>query len=136
MLRLAMAKREPSEEGPEQGEAPEPGDAGAPGAAASGAFGGRAGAPGPETSADGAPGPLPGAGTRDGEKLREAFRAFEVGDYRRVRARCADLARAEDPAVRDAAAELKARTDPDPVQVVVIAACAALLATIVYVWVL
>ncbi|HEY8431640.1 MAG TPA: hypothetical protein VIL20_24840 [Sandaracinaceae bacterium] len=82
------------------------------------------------------PVPLPGAGTPDGDKLREAMRAFEVGDYARVRARTRELASASDPKVREAAADLAERIAIDPVQVVVILACAAVLATIVYVWVL
>ncbi|MCZ7687293.1 MAG: hypothetical protein M5U28_54570 [Sandaracinaceae bacterium] len=81
------------------------------------------------------PGPLPGAGTAAGDKLREAVRAFEAGDYARVRARTSELASAADPKVRDAAAELAARVAVDPVQVVVILACAAVLAAIAYVWV-
>ncbi|HJL17144.1 MAG TPA: hypothetical protein RMH99_15870 [Sandaracinaceae bacterium LLY-WYZ-13_1] len=82
------------------------------------------------------PPPLPGAGTRDGEKLREAFRAFEVGDYRRARSRVAELVDAEDAEVREVALDLHERMSVDPVQVVVIVACAAVLFTIVYVWIL
>lgn len=82
------------------------------------------------------PKPLPGAGTPDGEKLREAVRAFEVGDYVRVRARVADLRKAEDPAIREVAQDLAARIAIDPVQVVVMLACAAVLAAIAYVWVI
>lgn len=85
---------------------------------------------------DAKPAPLPGAGTPDGDKLREAFRAFDAGDYRHVRACLRELERAEDPAVRDAAAELLARISIDPVQVGVVLACAVVLATIAYVWVL
>ncbi len=79
---------------------------------------------------------LPGAGTSAGEKLREAHRAFEVGDSARVRARTRELETAADPAVREAAADLAARIAIDPVQIVVVLACAAVLAAIVYVWVL
>lgn len=79
--------------------------------------------------------PLPGAGTPDGDKLREAMRAFEVGDYARVRARTRELAGAGDPKVREAAAALASRIAIDPVQVVVILACAAVLVTIALVWV-
>lgn len=85
--------------------------------------------------AEDAPKPIPGAGTPDGDKLREALRAFEVGDYARVRARARDLEGASDPAVREAAAELAARISVDPVQIVVIGACAAVLAAIAYVWI-
>ncbi len=79
--------------------------------------------------------PLPGAGTPDGNLLRRAFRAFDVGDYALVRAELPALEKAEDAAIRDAAADLKQRISIDPVQVVVILACALVLATIVYVWV-
>jgi hypothetical protein len=83
-----------------------------------------------------APTRLPGAGTPDGDKLREAVRAFEVGDYARVRARVADLKKAEDPAIRAVAEDLGARIDVDPLQIVVILICALVLAMIVYKWVL
>jgi hypothetical protein len=83
-----------------------------------------------------APRPIPGAGTAEGDKLREALRAFEVGDHVRVRARARDLESASDPAVREAAAELRARISIDPAAVIVMLACAAVLATIIYVWIL
>lgn len=79
--------------------------------------------------------PLPGAGTSAGDKLREAVRAFEAGDYARVRARTRELESAADPRVREAAAELAGRVAVDPVQLVVILACAAVLVAIAYVWV-
>lgn len=81
------------------------------------------------------PKPLPGGGTPDGEKLREAFRAFEVGDFARVRARTRELEKAADPAVREAAAELAARVAVDPIAVVLMLACAAVLVSVAYVWV-
>jgi hypothetical protein len=80
--------------------------------------------------------PPPGAGTPDGGKLREALRAFDVGDYARVRARTRELASAEDRKVREAAADLASRIAIDPVQIVVILACALVLGTIAYVWVI
>ncbi|MEC7522018.1 MAG: hypothetical protein VYE22_19185 [Myxococcota bacterium] len=80
--------------------------------------------------------PLPGAGTREGTKLREAVRAFEAGDFRKVRDRCRDLADAEDAEVRAAAEALRSRIDVDPVQVVVVLACFAVVAAIAYVWIL
>lgn len=79
--------------------------------------------------------PLPGAGTPDGDKLRAAFRAFDVGDYARVRALLPELERAEDPAIRDTAADLRARISIDPVQIVVVVACALVLVAIAYTWV-
>src|SRR5262245_23906691 len=82
-----------------------------------------------------APPPLPGAGTPDGETLRKAARAFEVGDYALVRRLCAELENAADPSVRDAARDFAARIAIDPVQVVIVLACAAVLVTIAYVWV-
>jgi hypothetical protein len=83
-----------------------------------------------------APVPLPGAGTPDGEKLREAVRAFEVGDYARVRSRVADLKKSDDPAVRAVAEDLSTRIDTDPIQIAVILICAIVLAILVYKWVL
>ena len=79
---------------------------------------------------------LPGAGTPEGERLRQAERAFDAGNYALVRALARELEGAADPAVRDAASEIARRTSVDPVQIVVIVACAAILATIVYVWIL
>src|SRR5262245_7557131 len=73
--------------------------------------------------AEAEPAPIPGAGTADGERLREALRAYEVGNFVLVRARTKALANADDPAVRDAAAELAARIGIDPVQIAVIIGC-------------
>lgn|GEM_PF-1513738 len=48
-------------------------------------------------------------------ELDALVRAFEDGDYRRVRDEAPEVARrAEDPAVRRAALRLRARTDADP----------------------
>ncbi len=80
--------------------------------------------------------PLPGAGTRDGDKLREAVRAFEVGDYTRVRARVRELEQAEDADVRAFAIDLRTRISIDPVHVIIVAACALALVFITYHWVL
>jgi len=82
------------------------------------------------------PGELPGQGTREGSKLREAHRAFDAGDFRMVRQRCDELRDAEDPEVRAAAEALRSRTDVDPVQVVVVLACFALVGAIATVWIL
>lgn len=79
---------------------------------------------------------IPGAGTPDGERLREALRAFDVGDYRQVRTLTGELDRASEPAVRQAAAALRARISVEPVQVMVMLACALVLGAIVYTWVL
>jgi hypothetical protein len=82
------------------------------------------------------PAPVPGRGTSDGDALRQALVAFDAGDHAAVRALTRRLEKADDPAVREAAAKLAARIAIDPIQVVVLAACAAVLFTIVYVWVL
>lgn len=79
--------------------------------------------------------PLPGAGTPEGETLRKAMRALDAGDYALLRTLLGELDRADDPAIRDAAADLRARIAIDPVQVVVIIACALVLTAIAYVWV-
>ena len=58
------------------------------------------------------------------------------GDFRMVRQRCDELRDAEDPEVRAAAEALRSRTDVDPVQVVVVLACFALVGAIATVWIL
>jgi hypothetical protein len=68
-------------------------------------------------------------------RLREARAAFEAGDYRRVRELAASLDDAP-PEVADAAAELRRRTEVDPVQLLILAACLAIFGAIVYVYVL
>jgi len=80
--------------------------------------------------------PIPGLGTAAGDKLRSALHAFDAGDYVQVRALTNELAEGDDAEVRDAAIELRERISIDPVQIVVLSACAAVLATILYVWVL
>lgn len=82
------------------------------------------------------PEPLPGAGTPEGERLAEAHAAFEVGDYRRVRALCDALAEAPQEEVARAARELRRRTEVDPVQVGVILACLALFVILAYMYVI
>jgi len=82
------------------------------------------------------PKPLPGAGTEEGDQLRAAHRAFELGDYRRVRALSDALLEARDGEVAANARELRARTGIDPVQVGVVLACLVLLSLIAYVYVL
>ena len=82
------------------------------------------------------PKPIPGRGTPDGDTLREALKAFDAGDYAAVREITGRLTKAEDAAVRDAAADLAARVAVDPIQIVVLAACAAVLGTIISLWVL
>jgi hypothetical protein len=78
---------------------------------------------------------LPGEGTPEGEKLRQAHGAFEVGDYRRVRQLCDELQGGPEQVAR-AAAELRKRTEVDPVQLGVLAGCLAIFLIIVYVYVL
>lgn len=80
--------------------------------------------------------PVPGAGTAEGETLRAALHAFDAGDYRTVGRLTAELSEAEDAAVREAALALRTRIGVDPVQIVALLACVAILFTIVYTWVL
>jgi len=82
-----------------------------------------------------APPPIPGRGTADGDTLREALHAFDAGDYVAVRELTGDLAKSDDDEVRAAAEELAQRIGVDPVQVVVLLACVAVLLTIYWVWV-
>jgi len=59
--------------------------------------------------------------------------AFEAGNYALVRAEAASLAeRAEDPAVRDAALELRRRIEPDPLVKYLLALTALLLLFLAY----
>ncbi len=80
--------------------------------------------------------PLPGEGTADGDKLRQAHRAFEVGDYATVRALTRALEDSAGPAVASAARALRKRVEIDPIQVVVLSCCAAVVGAILYVWIL
>lgn len=82
------------------------------------------------------PEPLPGAGTPEGERLAEAHAAFEVGDYRRLRALCDALAEAPQEDVARAARDLRRRTEVDPMQVGVILACLALFLILAYMYVI
>ncbi len=59
--------------------------------------------------------------------------AFEAGNYALVRAEAEALAeRADNPAVRDAALELRRRIDPDPLTKYLLALTAALLLSLAY----
>jgi hypothetical protein len=59
--------------------------------------------------------------------------AFEAGNYALVRAEAEALAeRADNPAVRDAALELRRRIDPDPLAKYLLALTAALLLSLAY----
>jgi hypothetical protein len=59
--------------------------------------------------------------------------AFEAGNYALVRAEAEAVAeRAENPAVRDAALELRRRIDPDPLAKYLLALTAALLLSLAY----
>lgn len=54
-------------------------------------------------------------------ELEELIEAFEAGNFARVRADAAELARCSaDPEVRRAALELRRRIDPDPLLVVLL----------------
>jgi len=134
MLRAAMsAPDEPRERDAEEASLDAPVSEEAPRAIKKKAK--KKGKKGAEPEAKEAPKPIPGAGTAEGDKLREALRALEVGDHARVRSRARELESASDPAVREAAAELLARISIDPVAIIVMLACAAVLATIIYVWI-
>ncbi len=83
------------------------------------------------------PKPIPGRGTPDGDRLREAHHAFDAGDHAAVRRITrALIEKTEDAEIRQAAEVLASRIAIDPIQVVVLAACAAVLFTIIWVWVL
>lgn len=65
-------------------------------------------------------------------KLRQASRAFEVGDFATVRRLCDELATASDPDVVGLAAKLRERTQVDRLQVVILVGCALLFAYVVW----
>jgi hypothetical protein len=66
-------------------------------------------------------------------ELAELVRAFEAGDYARVRREAPALAeRATEARVRAAARELRRRIDPDPALRYILIAALALLAVLVY----
>jgi hypothetical protein len=79
---------------------------------------------------------VPGAGTPEGDSLREALAAFERGDYVGVREIAESLVEAKDDEVANYARDLVNRTRVDPVQIGVVLACLALFAYIVYTYVL
>jgi hypothetical protein len=65
--------------------------------------------------------------------LQRLAAAFEAGNYALVREEAEALAeRAESPAVRDAALELRRRIDPDPLAKYLLALTAALLLSLAY----
>jgi hypothetical protein len=86
--------------------------------------------PAEPTPAAPTPAPLPGEGTPEGDKLRDANAAFEAGNYALVRSLSRELASAQDPRVADAAADLVRRVSVDPVQIGFLLACLAALLTI------
>jgi hypothetical protein len=66
-------------------------------------------------------------------ELARLSAAFEAGNYALVRAEAEGLAeRTEDPAVRDAALELRRRIEPDPLAKYLLALTAALLLFLAY----
>ncbi|MFK7985083.1 MAG: hypothetical protein AB8I08_03555 [Sandaracinaceae bacterium] len=79
---------------------------------------------------------LPGEGTPEGDRLRAAYRSFEVGDYGAVRAIARGLEDTAGPEVASAAQALRKRVEIDPIQVVVLSCCAAVVVAIMYVWIL
>ena len=66
---------------------------------------------------------LPGPGTPEGERLREAHAAFDRGDFRRVREVTSELAAAGDRDVVAAAAALALAVKADPTAIGVLVAC-------------
>lgn len=74
---------------------------------------------------------LPGEGTAEGERLREASLAFESGDFATVRRLAATLARSGDPDVARAARELGQRVGVDPVAVAAFVLCLAFFGLVV-----
>ena len=61
----------------------------------------------------------------EGERVRAALRALEVGDHRRVRELTAGLRDAKSERVRESASKLARRISVDPAQLIVLGLCAA-----------
>lgn len=68
-------------------------------------------------------------------QLLAAQRAFEVGDYRRVRAITDTLRTPPTDEIARAAADLRKRVSVDPAQLVVLLGCLALFLALVYIYV-
>jgi hypothetical protein len=83
----------------------------------------------PELDASGRERPMFLLGFPKHPDLEPLIQAFEMGNYALVRRDAPALAeRADDPAVRDAALELRRRIDPDPLYKYLLAASVVLLA--------
>lgn len=59
----------------------------------------------------------------EGQQLRQAQIAFEIGDYASTRAIASKLAGHERASIADGARDLLRRTDVDPAQMIFLAAC-------------
>jgi hypothetical protein len=70
----------------------------------------------------------------EGERLRAALRALQVGDHRRVRELTNGLREAKSELVRTSAALLAKRISVDPAQLIVLGLCAAFFVAMVLVY--
>jgi hypothetical protein len=75
---------------------------------------------------------LPGEGTPDGDTLRDAWAAFEVGDYKKARELAQKIQKSEVDGVALAAADVMHRTGVDEVQIAFLTACALAILAIAY----
>jgi hypothetical protein len=78
---------------------------------------------------------LPGEGTPDGDTLRDAWAAFEVGDYRKARELAQKIQKSEVDGVALAAADVMHRTGVDEVQIAFLAACALAIIAIAWIYI-
>lgn len=78
---------------------------------------------------------LPGAGTPEGDELRDAWAAFEVGDYRKARELATRLEKSDDADVRKKANEILGRTGVDQVQIAFLVACTLAILTIAWIYI-
>lgn len=88
------------------------------------------------TQQDGAPAAEPAGEGGAGKRLRAARRAFEAGDFRRLREMGREIEQAGEEEEKRAASELLRRVQVDPVMVIALLVCAALFFSIAYVYVL
>lgn len=70
----------------------------------------------------------------EGDRVRAALRALEVGDHRRVRELTTGLREAKSELVRDSAAKLERRISIEPAQLIVLGLCALFFVAMVLVY--
>lgn len=73
--------------------------------------------------------------TTDEQRLEEAQKAFDLGNYERMRILADALAKSETPEIREKASTLQQRIGIDPMQIAVIVGCSVFFLLIAYTYV-